>query len=206
MQKKFSNLRWAKSSRLLPGSLSGLFVFGLLGMLLSFSGCRHEEPNVIYMPDMVYSPAFKAQKEGAMRMPVQGTVPRDFQPYPYPNDPEKAGRELKNPLQPTQAVLSRGQHIFNTYCIACHGPNGEGDGTIVPRFPRPPSLQSEKVRTWTDGRIYHTVSVGQNLMPSYASQISSGDRWAAIHYVRVLQRSKHPTPQDLKFAAEQESN
>jgi len=184
----------------------GLVVLSLLflGMVSGLSGCRHKEPNVVYMPDMVYSPAFKAQKEGSMRMPVKGTVPRDFEPYPYPNDPEAAGRELKNPLKPTAAVLERGKHVFNTYCIVCHGPSGEGDGLIVPKFPRPPSLQSDKVRKWPDGRIYHTVSMGQNLMPSYASQISSGDRWAAIHYIRVLQRSKHPTPEDLKFA-EQES-
>ena len=168
--------------------------------LLALSGCRHEEPNFIYMPDMVYSPAFKAQKEGAMRMPVEGTVPRDFMPYAYSKDPEAAGRELKNPLKPTLLVLKRGQAVFNTYCIVCHGPAGEGNGFVVPKFPRPPSLQSDKVRTWPDGRIYHVITMGQNLMPSYASQVAPGDRWAVIHYVRALQRSEHPTPEDLKAA------
>jgi len=152
------------------------------------------------MPDMVYSPAFKAQKEGSMMMPVEGTVPRDYQPYAYKNNPELAGKELKNPLRPTETNLKRGKFVFNTYCITCHGPAGEGDGSVVPKFPRPPSLQSDKVRTWPDGRIYHVITMGQNLMPSYASQISPGDRWAAIHYVRVLQRSKHPTAEDLKIA------
>jgi mono/diheme cytochrome c family protein len=170
------------------------------GLAFSLAACRHEKPNVIYMPDMVYSPAFKAQQEGSMRMPVKGTIPRDYQPYPYKDNPDAAGRELKNPLKPTKAILSRGQHVFNTYCLACHGPAGEGDGTIVPKFPRPPSLQSDKVRTWEDGRIYHVITIGQNLMPSYASQISPADRWAAIHYVRALQRSKHPTSEDLKIA------
>lgn len=177
------------------------------GFLVAFSlllpGCRHEEPNVIYMPDMVYSPAFKAQK-AFMHPPVEGTVPRGFTPYPYPNDPEMAGRELKNPLKSTPSVLARGQAVFNVYCIACHGSVGEGNGTIVPRFPMPPSLQSEKIQKASDGSIFHVISRGQNLMPSYASQISTGDRWAVIHYVRALQRSKHPTPEDLKIA-DQES-
>jgi hypothetical protein len=35
-------------------------------------------------------------------------------------------------------------------------------------------------------------------MPSYASQIQAEDRWAAILYVRALQRAAHPTPEDLK--------
>lgn len=170
------------------------------GLALGITACRHEKPNVIYMPDMVYSPAFKAQKEGSMRMPVSGTIPRDYQPYAYKNNPEAAGRELKNPLKPTKAVLARGQHIFNVNCLPCHGPKGQGDGSIVPKFPRPPSLLSDKVHTWTDGRIYHVITMGQNLMPSYASQISPADRWAAIHYVRALQRSEHPTSEDLKIA------
>jgi mono/diheme cytochrome c family protein len=152
------------------------------------------------MPDMVYSPALKAQKEGSMRMPVKGTIERNFEPYHY-TDVTVAGRELKNPLQPTAQVLARGQSVFNTYCIVCHGPNGEGDGYIVPKFPRPPSLQSDKIRGYPDGSIYHVISMGQNLMPSYASQISPGDRWATIYYVRALQRSKHPSADDMKAAA-----
>jgi mono/diheme cytochrome c family protein len=174
-------------------------LFVLLG-----TSCRHEKPNVIYMPDMVYSPALKAQKEGSMLMPVKGTVARDSESYPYLDNPEAAGRELKNPLKPTAAILKRGQHIFDTYCMTCHGPKGGGDGSVVPKFPRPPSLQSDKVRGWPDGRIYHVITAGQNLMPSYASQISPGDRWAAIHYVRAIQRAEHPTTEDLKIA-DQES-
>jgi mono/diheme cytochrome c family protein len=174
-------------------------------LALGFAACVHEEPNVIYMPEMVYSPAFKAQKEGAMRVPVQGTVPRGFESYPYKNNPEAAAKFLKNPLRPTRSVLERGQHIFRTYCAVCHGPEGEGNGSVVPKFPRPPSLHSEKVRNWPDGSLYHVISEGQNLMPSYASQIAPQDRWAAIHYVRVLQRAKHPTAEDLKILKQQES-
>ena len=166
------------------------------------SSCTHEKPNFIYMPDMVYSPAFKAQKEGSMIPPVKGTVPRDFTPYPFRDikDPMKTaeiGKQLPNPLRPTAAVLRRGQTMFNIYCIVCHGPNGEGDGHVVPKFPRPPSLQSDKIRNYLDGSIFHVITQGQNLMPSYASQIVPEDRWAIIHYVRALQRSKHPTADDM---------
>ncbi len=172
------------------------------GALFVFWGCRHAKPNFIYMPDMVFSPAIKAQEEGSMRAPVAGTVPRGYQPYAYVFDPEGAGRELRNPLRRSERVLARGQAVFSTYCLVCHGPGGEGDGSIIPKFPRPPSLQSDKVRGWADGRLYHVVSTGQGLMPSYASQIDSGDRWALVHYVRALQRSKRPTSDDLKAAAE----
>jgi mono/diheme cytochrome c family protein len=166
--------------------------------LLAVAGplaCSREKPAVIYMPDMVYSPAYKAQKPGSLRLPVAGTVSRDFEAYPYaahrdPNETPRIGRWLENPLPPTRAVLERGRKVFNTFCIVCHGPEGEGDGTVVPKFPRPPSLQSEKIRGYPDGSIFHVITVGQNLMPSYASQIPAEDRWAGIHYLRALQRKR----------------
>ncbi len=62
------------------------------------------------------------------------------------------------------------------------------------------------MRGWTDGRIYHVIMMGQNnIMPSYAAQIAPGDRWAIIYYIRALQRSKHPSEQDLKAAQQEES-
>ena len=129
---------------------------------------------------MYESTSFKAQKEdkfskdGAAARVPEGTIPRGFEPYHYGvNDGDKAGQELKNPLLHTKANVERGQKIFNTYCIVCHGPKGNGEGFIVPPFPRPPSLFSDKVVGWSDGRIYHVVTKGQANMPSYASQIQA---------------------------------
>ncbi len=186
-------------------ALRGAFLAATsLVLVMGLSACKHEKPALIYMPDMYYSPALKAQEPGSMRLPVKGTVPRDFVPYAYGNDPEAAGRELKNPLRSTSSVLERGQVMYNSYCIVCHGSQGEGDGTVVPKYPRPPSLQSDKVRGYTDGRIFHVISAGQNLMPSYATQVAPEDRWAIIHYLRALHRAKRPSPEDVK-AAEQEN-
>lgn len=179
-------------------SLLTLKAVSLAVLALALSSCKHEKPNFTYMPDMIYSPAFKAQEEGAMRMPVKGTVPRGYVSYAYGNDPEAAGRELKNPLPRSMKNLKRGQAMYNVHCIVCHGPAGEGDGTVVPAFPRPPSLTSDKVRAWSDGRIYHVITAGQNLMPGYSGQVVPEDRWAIIHYIRAIQRAKNPTTEDLK--------
>lgn len=176
----------------------GIFAASVL-FAFALGGCsRHEKPNFIYMPDMHYSPAYKAQEPGAVRKPPAGTLPvSGYAPYAY-TDNAVAGRELKNPLPRSKEVLMRGQKVFNTYCIVCHGPRGEGDGHIVPKFPRPPSLQSEKVRAWADGNIFDVITRGQNLMSSYATAVPVKDRWAVIHYVRVLQRANKPTAEDLK--------
>jgi mono/diheme cytochrome c family protein len=39
---------------------------------------------------------------------------------------------------------------------------------------------------------------GQNVMPSYAKQISRDDIWAIIHYIRVLQRSQNASDADMQ--------
>jgi len=158
-----------------------------------------------YMPDMAYGPRLAAQHEDplrpgepVMRNPVPGTVPRGYTPYRFAQaDTAQAMAELTNPLPRTADVLWRGQRVYMTYCVVCHGPKGDGQGYIVPKFPMPPPLFSDKVRNWPDGRIFHIITRGQNLMPSYASQILPEDRWAAIHYVRALQRAAHPNPQDV---------
>lgn len=191
---------WWNKMRLSPIFFSIFTIF--VTLLL---GCTGGNPAWEYMPDMADQPALKAQKyvEGlpkhrGMLSPPEGTIPRNFEPYPYKEDPEGAGRNLKNPLLVSEEILIAGQRSFNTYCSVCHGLKGLGDGPVVPSFPKPPSLTSEKIKGWADGRIYHVISVGQNLMPSYASQLPAEKRWSIVHYIRALQRAEHPIPEDLE--------
>lgn len=169
-------------------------------LALGLAGCgKHSEPNFIFMPDMYWSPALKSQELGH-QPPVAGTIPRGYEPLSASLTMEEAGRTMKNPLLRSTTVLARGQKMFNTYCNVCHGPYGEGDGSVVPKFPRPPTLLSDKIRGYPDGNIFYIISRGQNLMPSYAPQIEKADRWAIVHYIRAIQKAKNPTAADLKAA------
>lgn len=170
-------------------------------LLFSLSGCgKHESPYFIFMPDMYWSKAMKYQQPG-MKPPVPNTIARGYYPMPATMTLEESGKTNLNPLRSTAAVLERGKHVYTNTCAVCHGPAGEGDGSIIPKFPRPPSLQSEKIRKYPDGSIYFVITRGQNLMSSYAGQVSQNDRWAIIHYIRALQRSKNPSADDLKSAS-----
>jgi mono/diheme cytochrome c family protein len=194
----------ASASLRVSAARSVALAAGLL--LASATGCSTKhQPTFEYMPDMAYGPRVSAQHEDplrpgqpVMREPVEGTVPRDFAPYRYSAAESLLAQvELTNPLPRTADVLGRGQRVYMTYCVVCHGEKGDGQGYIVPKFPMPPSLFSDKVRGWPDGRVFHVITRGQNLMPSYASQILPEDRWAVIHYVRVLERAARPEPQDV---------
>ena len=132
-----------------------------------------------------------------MRPPVEGTIARGDLPYQFTDKPDLAAELLTNPLVASKENLEMGKIKYNIYCSPCHGYFGEGDSRMNGQFPNPPSLHSQKLRDWTDGRIYHVIQVGQNVMPSYSSQMSNNEKWATILYIRALQRSLNAKESDL---------
>jgi len=133
-----------------------------------------------------------------MRQPVEGTIARGFLPYPYKGDPETAEINLANPLPISKAIIDLGEKKYDSYCSPCHGYHGEGDNRLRGQFPNPPSLHSEKARNWKDGRLYHIIVDGQNIMPGYSTQLTEDERWAVVHHIRVLQRALNAKESDLK--------
>jgi mono/diheme cytochrome c family protein len=98
---------------------------------------------------------------------------------------------------PKADVIARGGLRFRIYCTPCHGPNGEGDGTVnVAKglMVAPPSMLSERVKTLVNGKLFGAMTYGVNApnMSSYAAQIPVEDRWAISAFVRDLQRQKDP--------------
>lgn len=132
------------------------------------------------------------------RQPVEETVARGQTFYPYKGKPELAEANLINTLASSEEVLALGKRKYNTFCSPCHDYHGTGNGRLNGQFPNPPSLHSEKVRNWKDGNIYHIIVEGQNIMPSYALQLTEDERWSVIHYIRALQRSMNAKEEDLK--------
>jgi mono/diheme cytochrome c family protein len=135
-----------------------------------------------------------------MRLPVAGTVARGHLPYPFQDAEEAAS--LRNPLPRTQAVLQRGRKVYENHCAVCHGVLGDGAGTLTAAYgAKPANLQSETFREqYPDGKIYHSIVAGKNSMPSYAADIPEDDRWAVVHYVRVLQRAQNAEDSDVEEA------
>jgi len=192
---------------------------GAMALALAFTGCnlgRDGQSLGQYAPNMYDSPALKTQGVNriaaladsgmnnvpvqAMRTPAEGSIAMNSEPYPFAKgggdsvESQRAlvGEQLPNPLPRTAAVLERGRFVYRTYCYVCHGTWGVGDGPVVEPFPRPLSIQSTKVHNYKDGAIFHVVWYGNNAMPGYAKQIPARDIWAAIHYIRTLQKAFGP--------------
>lgn len=170
----------------------------LMAVAFSCVGCSAggESTALEYLPNMMDTPAVKAQT-GRMLTPPEGTLPIGGERYPFTKENGDAATNLQNPVARKREIFLQGKELFETYCAVCHGDTGKGDGYIVPKFPRPPSLHSDKVREWTDGRLFHVITKGQNLMPGYATKLHPEERWKVIHYLRALQRAVHPTQADI---------
>ena len=131
-----------------------------------------------------------------MRLPVAGTVARDHLPPPFATPEAAAG--LVNPLPRTPEVLGRGRSEFQIRCAVCHGPLGNGSGSLSAAYgAKPANLLAPNFRAYSDGQIYGTLVLGKNTMPSYAADLSEPDRWAVVHYVRALQRAGNAKDEDL---------
>jgi len=183
-----------------PGNF---FKTGLLVILLvNLSACNRERnnPGWDYFPDMFYSTAYETNTKNpnfadgmTMRVPVAGTIPREFIPFEYTNDPEsriKAGEELVNPFLKNSETLSRGKLIYTTFCLGCHGIGGNGDGRLFTSglYPlKPLTISGESAVKLKDGEIYHTITLGIRSMGAHGSQIRPDDRWKLVLYVRTLQ-------------------
>ena len=127
----------------------------------------------------------------SLRDPVAGTIARGAQPYALGmGDIDAAETENVDPNLPmTEFVMARGQNRFNVFCAACHNYDAKSLSKLVKRGSGPgsPDLTREQTAALSNARIFHIISAGQNLMPSYADKISVTDRWAIIRYLRTLQ-------------------
>ena len=131
-----------------------------------------------------------------MQLPVPGTVARGFLPFPARTPEAAAG--MVNPLPVTRAVLARGRSEYQVRCAVCHGALGDGVSTLTAAYgAKPANLLAPANLALSDGRIYGTIVLGKNAMPSYAADLAEDDRWAVVHYVRALQRAQHAKDEDL---------
>ncbi|HBD10320.1 MAG TPA: hypothetical protein DCZ69_18890 [Syntrophobacteraceae bacterium] len=100
---------------------------------------------------------------------------------------EAVPADLKNPLPHTQEVVERGKERYGTYCLQCHGPAGNGFGTVGQSFaPLPTDLTGSYVQKQSDGGLYAKIGLGFRRHPPLAGTVSEQDRWAIIHYLRSL--------------------
>jgi len=183
--------RWRTSGRKLLGVL-------LLGMLCGSLGCW-EQVSSEWFPQMKRQLAVQAFEnnpftaDGQALTPPDGTVPVGDPVLDLKRMQPSEQEMLRNPVPARLASLKEGEVLFRRYCVACHGPEGHGDGPVAGApFGKGPfgmvlpiGGPSSIARGLSDGHIFTTITWGRIRMPSYR-RISPHGRWSIVNYIRDL--------------------
>lgn len=206
-------------SKIIRMKKTAIIVTLVLSAAVVFMGCGGKrDTGRTYMPDMAYSRAYEsyAVRDSAVfttdindrghkifynNLPPAGTIKRgDLYPFPVAPDPSKGpidsnalvnlSAQVKNPLQPMAGKeLEEAARLFNINCAVCHGAKAESNGPLAPKVGGVKSIIAASPG-YSDGRIFYVMTYGQNNMGSYASQLSSEQRWRIVQYIRTLEPPK----------------
>ena len=119
---------------------------------------------------------------------------QEFPPMPKKTVPVDGGiwiereanpTDLKNPLSGTPSIIAWGWERYRFYCIQCHGPKLDGNGTVGQSFaPLPANLTSSQVQDQSDGEIFYKIRFGFNRHPVLYSTVTDNETWAIVNYLR----------------------
>ncbi len=190
-----------------------IVILGLITVLFAAASCNNgvrREPGKIYMPDMAYSRAVETYADHSNlneagiyydATPVAGTVKRGGVAY-FPLAMDKAGdtanyvasKQIANPLPLLETKdLIEAARLYKVNCGICHGEKLDGNGPLYnggngPYAAKPATLLGDaKYENMPAGQMMYSVTYGRNLMGSYASQLSTKQRWMIIQYIKSVQ-------------------
>ena len=181
---------------------------GISAVALFSCGGPDRSPGRSYMPDMTYSVAYETyspyderlKESGAhyTALPVGGTIARgDVAGYALMNDSAGAiqAASVKNPLVADAINMKEAERLYLVNCAICHGAKLDGNGPLYkggdgPYIAKPATLVGDaKYETMAEGTMFHSVTYGKNAMGSYASQLTTNQRWMVITYIKAKQAS-----------------
>lgn len=139
--------------------------------------------------------------------PVPGTMARgDELPFPYQMDKPGdsinyvAAKQVQSPVTSlTPGESKEAERLYLVNCAICHGTKLDGNGPLYkdgngPFGSKPATLVGDaKYEAMPVGQMFYSVTYGKNMMGSYASQITSKQRWMIIHYIKSQQAAKAAT-------------
>ena len=163
---------------------------GAIGVvMLAMAGCSTGAYPLDIFHEMHYQHSFRSL-ESPVIMPPSDSVPTVGRAPQYT---EEQAASVENPVQATAEDLERASEIFQLNCVACHGPEGQGNGIIAGYFERadvakPADYTSDDIRGRTDGQLYYAITSGTGLMPRFGPLLNEEDRWLLVHHIRELQK------------------
>jgi mono/diheme cytochrome c family protein len=204
-----------QKNHLIKFAFSCVFAVSISSIVTSCGKKDPNSPGVEFMPDMYRSPSLEVYNSQVIDgdtvnsmserlLPVKGSVSRGYIPYAYSDTPEgyeQAGTYLHNPLGDREKNEKEGEVLYGKFCIHCHGAAGGGDGKVAQKLPGAPPAYNGTLKNLPEGKIFHSITYGKNLMGAHASQLTQEERWKLVYYVQKLQGPKETTTDSTKTIA-----
>lgn len=180
--------------------LSALAALALVAGVSAALRADRKQRNYEIFTEMAYSKAAESYAPNrffadgrTQQSLVPGVVPRGAEIFPYgagPEEAQRAGRELKNPIAlDDPAIAAQGASLYRMGCVVCHDARGAGRGAAVLRgMIPPPSLHGGRAKEIPDGEMFHILTRGQGNMASYDAEFNERERWLLVSFVRRLQK------------------
>lgn len=100
----------------------------------------------------------------------------------------------KNPVKLTatnaEKTLAAGKLLYEHNCIQCHGPKGDGEGSMVTAgsYTGAANLAELKI---ADGQMFYSIYYGKGMMGAHRSLVNKKEIWTLIHYIHKLQNADY---------------
>jgi|SRR6218665_134185 len=187
-----------------------LIIGGCVAVTALAVSCNNSNPGHAYMPDMTYSKAYETYAPVQERLneseaedkpnfhggPVGGAIARGEMPgsalLKDTTGSYASSAALTNPLATAAIDLKEAERLYLVNCGICHGAKLDGNGPLWkdgngPYPAAPKNLMGDDMKATSIGTIFHVATYGKGQMGSYASQLTTKQRWMVATYVKSKQ-------------------
>ncbi len=88
--------------------------------------------------------------------------------------------------------IANGSYFYVENCVACHGPQGKGNGILAKTFAKPPTdlLTEGHTDRHTAGDFFNWLTKGipDTGMPGFSDKLEEEDRWDVVNYIHAMSR------------------
>jgi mono/diheme cytochrome c family protein len=104
--------------------------------------------------------------------------------------PPNAANET-NPLSSSPDIPKKGESLYKSNCVGCHGSKGLGDGPEVDRKDRAHRPANLVMSRNPEGVVFYKVWNGRSdpKMPAFKSRMTTDEAWAVVAFVKSLRPS-----------------